>query len=777
MNSSDRILLENLLHRLESLRLRQDTIQSELDAVESQIKRILSASETTSENSIVKDVPPIIESIKEERKDVTPTPIVNQRPSDPETNFSSAHLKTKPKENNLEKFIGENLISKIGIAITIIGVAFGAKYAIDHGILSPMVRILLGYLLGGSLLFLSFRLKEKYLAYSAVLNGGAFAVFYLVTFFAFNEYGFIPRGLAFILMVLITAGTVYSAIRYDSKVLAQIGMVGAYSVPFLLSDNSGRVAVLFTYIAVINIGILIVAFQKSWKFLFISSFGVTWLIFGSWAAFLRYDHQDGIAIVFLIVFTLIFWATLLSGIWLRNERAGALTIIFICIQMLLFLFIGSSIYDGTPNGMKVFLPLNVLLPAITYVAFRKLKSDEGNWLLTFFVAATFFIYLTCNEWFDAQWVTISLSLLALGYMIAGRNFNKKYFEEYSYYLFIIALLHLGMDWVESNTYLSQDHQYRSGFAFQNLTTLASGVMILSLFIALRFIQLSAEHIYAAKGAFFDSAKKYWPVLLVAVIYMSVRIEISAIWVERYHAVENIYRPFAPDMNPGLTIFRKFESLSLICYTAVFLLCLSFLNQKKFHSASFGLITMIGTVITMLSFLTSGLYALRFLRKDYLNNPWVNELPDVDVLRYGMIALLAALVVVGWFQAKRGTFKPIVFVAYDCISHAGVIWILTSELIRFLELNNATQVYKYGLTVLWGSYALFLIVLGIWLKRKHIRIMGMIIFGVTLVKLLVYDLDHLSTIAKAGLFLLIGAFMLLVSYLYLKFRKKIFGEED
>ncbi|MBL0314458.1 MAG: hypothetical protein IPP69_01320 [Flavobacteriales bacterium] len=138
MNSSDRILLEKLLHRLESLRLRQDTIQSELDAVESQIKRILSAAETTSENSIVKVVPPIIESIKEERKDVAPTPIVNQRPSDPETNVSTAHLKTKPKENNLEKFIGENLISKIGIAITIIGVAFGAKYAIDHGILSPM---------------------------------------------------------------------------------------------------------------------------------------------------------------------------------------------------------------------------------------------------------------------------------------------------------------------------------------------------------------------------------------------------------------------------------------------------------------------------------------------------------------------------------------------------------------------------------------------------------------------------------------------------------------
>ena len=57
--------------------------------------------------------------------------------------------------NELEKFIGENLINKIGIAILIIGVAIGAKYSIENDLISPLTRIILGYLLGLGLLVLA----------------------------------------------------------------------------------------------------------------------------------------------------------------------------------------------------------------------------------------------------------------------------------------------------------------------------------------------------------------------------------------------------------------------------------------------------------------------------------------------------------------------------------------------------------------------------------------------------------------------------------------------
>jgi uncharacterized membrane protein len=777
MNSSDRILLENLLHRLESLRLRQDTIQSELDAVESQIKQMLSASETVSENLVATHTPPILEIRVEEIRELEPAPIVPQQSTEPVTTFTSRPRKTIPKEDNLEKFIGENLISKIGIAITIIGVAFGAKYAIDHGILGPEFRILLGYILGGVLLFLSFRLKEKYTGYSAVLNGGAAAVFYLVTFFAYSAYGFLPQALAFVMMVAITAGTVYSAMRYDSQVLAQIGLVGAYSVPFLLSDNSGRVVILFSYVALINVGILVVAVLKSWRVLFYSSFVITWLMFGGWNLFGKESHQNGIALFFLYVFTLIFWITFHAGAWRRSEKPSVMNIIAIGLLMFLFFTNGMEIYHAIPNGRKLFLPINVLLPGLTYLAFLKYKEEKGRWLIVHFVAFTLFAIGTCQVWLNDQWFTMSMSLLAMVYMYAGRKHDGRYFELFSYFIYAFSMLSLFADWHQSNSYFTHDVVIRNAPSFFNLTALTSLVAISSALFSYLFITNSSELVNEPKDKFFIGLRKFWMIFVVVLIYFGFRTEIAHVWVHRYHMLENIYLPFAPDTRPGLSIFRKLENLSLIAYSIVFLFLLLAANVRWFKSLFIRKLFLVGTLICMLVFLTSGLYSLRFLRNQESALVLSNVATQVLLIRYVMIGLIVALIVKAWFVVKNSAFKPVVFTAFDGLMHVALIWILSSELIRILESFHSAQVYKLGLTILWGSYALMLVVIGIAFRRRHLRIMGMVFFGINLVKLMLYDLGHLSTIAKAGLFVLIGAFMLLVSYLYLRFRKKIFGDDE
>ena len=198
---------------------------------------------------------------------------------------------------DLEKFIGENLINKIGIAITVIGVAIGAKYSIEHNLINPLTRIILGYLAGIALLGFGIKLKKNYESYSAVLVSGAMTILYFITYLAYSLYGLIPQGMAFGLMVGFTAFTVVAALNYNKQIIAQIGLVGAYAVPFLLSEGSGQVAVLFSYVAIINIGILVIAFKKYWKPLYYSSFGLTWLLYVSWWAFdYRTSEHFGLAL-------------------------------------------------------------------------------------------------------------------------------------------------------------------------------------------------------------------------------------------------------------------------------------------------------------------------------------------------------------------------------------------------------------------------------------------------------------------------------------------------
>lgn len=222
-------------------------------------------------------------------------------------------------KSDIEKFIGENLISKIGIGITVIGVAIGAKYAIDNELISPLTRIVLGYLCGAILLGFAIRLKEKYANYSAILLSGAMSIMYFITFAAYSFYSLIPQTLTFVLMVIFTVFTVIAAINYNRQVIALIGMVGAYAVPFLLSDGSGNVGFLFSYMAIINIGILVIAFKKYWKTMHYASFGFTWLIYAGWF-FSSYDEKlyFKTALLFLFIFFITFYVVFLSYKLLKN---------------------------------------------------------------------------------------------------------------------------------------------------------------------------------------------------------------------------------------------------------------------------------------------------------------------------------------------------------------------------------------------------------------------------------------------------------------------------
>ena len=139
--------------------------------------------------------------------------------------FSSKPPKVK---SDIEKFIGENLANKVGIIITVIGVAIGAKYAIDHDLISPLTRIILGYLVGLGLMGFAIKLKTKYENFSAVLLSGAIAILYFITFAAYSFYGLFPQLLAFLMMVCFTLFTVLSAIKYNKQIIAHLGLVGAY---------------------------------------------------------------------------------------------------------------------------------------------------------------------------------------------------------------------------------------------------------------------------------------------------------------------------------------------------------------------------------------------------------------------------------------------------------------------------------------------------------------------------------------------------------------------
>ena len=181
------------------------------------------------------------------------------------------------KTNNpdIEKFIGENLISKIGILILVLGISFFVKYAIDNEWINEVGRVGIGFLSGGILLAVAHKLQKNYKAFSSILVSGAITVFYFIITYAFKEYELFNQSTAFILLILITIFSVAISILYDRKELGILSLIGAFAVPVLTSTGTGNFVVLFTYLLIVNIGFLIVSIKKKWFIINVLTFVFT----------------------------------------------------------------------------------------------------------------------------------------------------------------------------------------------------------------------------------------------------------------------------------------------------------------------------------------------------------------------------------------------------------------------------------------------------------------------------------------------------------------------
>jgi len=94
----------------------------------------------------------------------------------------------------------------------------------------------------------------------------------------------------------------------------------------------------------------------------------------------------------------------------------------------------------------------------------------------------------------------------------------------------------------------------------------------------------------------------------------------------------------------------------------------------------------------------------------------------------------------------------------------------------MDIFGYNESYKLGLSILWGLYSLFLIVLGIGRGKKHLRVGAISLFAVTLAKLFFYDIAELDTISKTVVFVSLGILLLIISFLYNKYKNLISGEE-
>ena len=293
--------LKDVNRRLAALAREHDSLRSRLDAAQRELLAFRNAPDM-SERAAPRAVTPIATAVADVVDEEPPAPAWSSTAS----NAPGLESVAAASRWFVEFFTTGNIVAKVGMIVVFFGVAFLLRYAAERGML-PIEYRLMSTALGASvLLAIGWRLRSARPEYAVVLQGGAIGVLYLTIFAAFRLYGLLPATPTFALLLLVVAFSAVLAVVQGAMSLAILGTSGGFLAPILAATGGGSHVALFAYYAVLNLGVVGIAWFRAWRFLnwlaFVFTFGIG-LVWGA-----QYYRPEYFASTepFLVLFFLLF---------------------------------------------------------------------------------------------------------------------------------------------------------------------------------------------------------------------------------------------------------------------------------------------------------------------------------------------------------------------------------------------------------------------------------------------------------------------------------------
>ncbi|MGN6514133.1 MAG: DUF2339 domain-containing protein, partial [Lysobacteraceae bacterium] len=221
-------------------------------------------------------------------------------------------------------FTEGNVPVKVGVLVLFAGVAALLKYASDQGWMRmpPEFRLAGVALAALAGLVFGWRQRERRRGFALALQGGAIGVLLLVVFAAFKllQPPLLPAGAAFALSVVLVAGCGVLAVRQQALSLAVLGTLAGFLAPLWLSTGQGSHVALFSYYALLDLGILAVAWFRPWRLLNLLGFVFTFGIGTLWGVLQYRPEHFRTTEPFLLLF---FACYLLVPLLYARRRAAA----------------------------------------------------------------------------------------------------------------------------------------------------------------------------------------------------------------------------------------------------------------------------------------------------------------------------------------------------------------------------------------------------------------------------------------------------------------------
>ena len=208
---------------------------------------------------------------------------------------------------------GGNTIVKVGVLILFLGLAFLLRYTAERVTVPVEFRYMGVALVGVVLTALGWRLRDKRDAsggtgYGLILQGAGIGVFYLTALGALHLNPLLPPNAAFGFMALVSVSGALLAVKQDAPWLAYVSVAEGFAAPALVGGGNGEYVPLMSYLALLDVGILAIAWFKAWRPLNLVGAVATSTLAAGWARehYVASDYagMQAYLVLFFLLFTL-----------------------------------------------------------------------------------------------------------------------------------------------------------------------------------------------------------------------------------------------------------------------------------------------------------------------------------------------------------------------------------------------------------------------------------------------------------------------------------------
>lgn len=326
-----------------------------------------------------------------------------------------------------ETFIGQKAFGWVAVILFLFSATFFLRYAYQNNWIGPVGRVAIGEMFGAGLVIAGCRyLLKGWRRFSSMLMSAGIVVIYLATYSAFGFYHLLPQQHAGIFLAILVLESMIAAVFCRSSVIGMVSVVGGLMTPLLMQADHDAYSSFFTYLAVLNLGVVVALCLQRWRAVGSVAFlGTQWL-FWMW-----YDgnyHPDKFAWALgfqMIVFALYFAQSLVVSRTHNRpadyEELGR----FVVNGILGFVAFRVLTLESWSHWIGTAALVTATLYAFAGRVILAWRPNDHRLLLTSLAVSVGFIAWAIPVQADAHWIALGWAMMGIALWLFGLRISSR----------------------------------------------------------------------------------------------------------------------------------------------------------------------------------------------------------------------------------------------------------------------------------------------------------------------------------------------------------------